>query len=321
MMRERISVFHELLAERRFDDRFEIDPSNAVDVLIPLIHTNDLWRSNLLSVYREIPVRRLLIGDAGCIDDSIEIAREFPRVVVFDHRDFNSLGYSIRKLIEAVETEWFIYLHSDVYLPEGWFEGMKRHQSEYDWFECGQHMTILAEYPADLADVKRPYSGSQMGRKDAFRDVLPMIDDDFLYRNEDIILEALVRKAGFRYGRVDGTFHYHQITHKASPWSRKVKRVVIDVETSPDEEVRSCMMQAKGIIKYLEPSEQWLVEGVVVNVRRLLALGKLEPVAFRRWVAATNPAWLPHIRKALLRRRLRAFLRSTRNTLAARWSR
>ena len=55
------------------------DPSDAVDVLIPVMHTNDLWEANLLSIYREIPVKRLLLGDAGCIDRTVEIARRFPR--------------------------------------------------------------------------------------------------------------------------------------------------------------------------------------------------------------------------------------------------
>src|SRR5262245_27577412 len=107
-----------------FVDRLNADPGLAVDVIIPVLHTNELWQANLLSVYREIPVSRLLLGDGGCVDDTIEVARKFPRVEVFDHRAFKSLGFSIRRLIEEVQSEWFIYLHSDVYLPEGWFDNM-----------------------------------------------------------------------------------------------------------------------------------------------------------------------------------------------------
>src|SRR5437870_3911087 len=95
--------FHKYFQEREFIDRFARDSSRSVDVIIPVLHTNELWRSNLLSIYREIPVKRLLLGDGGCIDDTIEIARAFPRVRVFDHRSFKSLGFSIRRLIEEVE--------------------------------------------------------------------------------------------------------------------------------------------------------------------------------------------------------------------------
>lgn len=309
MEQKSISIFRRYFANEPFVDRFANEPEGAVDVLIPVIHTNELWKSNLLSIYREIPVNRLLIGDAGCIDDSLDVVREFPRVVVFDHSNFVSLGYSIRKLIEAVETEWFIYLHSDVYLPAEWFEVMKQGQSEYDWFECRQHITVLVDYPLDYTDVNRPYSGSQMGRKTAFQDVLPLIDDDYLYRNEDIILATLIKQAGFRYGRANETFHYHQVMQKEGPWLREIKRVSLKVEKGHEEEVRECMMQAKGIIKYMHPTLE-LSYGVRANVNRLLDLGELDWAEFKQWVAETNPAWLPYIKKRVVKERLRAFLRA-----------
>ncbi len=33
-------------------------------------------------------------------------------------------------------------------------------------------------------------------------------DDDYLFRNEDIIFSTLIRNAGQRWGQVDNTFHY-----------------------------------------------------------------------------------------------------------------
>src|SRR5262249_10579960 len=135
------SIFGEYYSPHTFEDRLAQNSAGAIDVIIPIIHTNELWRANLTSIFREIPVRRLLIADGGCKDDSIAIARSFPRVEVFDHREYRSLGFSLRKLIEAVESEWFAYLHSDVYLPPGWFEAMKAHQKEYDWFGCPQRIT------------------------------------------------------------------------------------------------------------------------------------------------------------------------------------
>ena len=126
-------MFERYFTPEPFTDRFAARPENAVDVIIPVLHTNELWRKNLISIYREIPVKRLLLGDAGCVDRTLEVAKDFPRVEVHDHRAFVSLGFSLRRLIEAVSTEWFVYLHSDVYLPEGWFDAMARHQGAYDW--------------------------------------------------------------------------------------------------------------------------------------------------------------------------------------------
>ena len=294
---EEASIFSRYFGAETLADRFATDSARAVDVIIPIVHTNELWRSNLISIYREIPVSRLLLGDGGCIDDSLEVARQFPRVEVLDHRNFTSLGYSIRHLIEAVETEWFVYLHSDVFLPPGWFETMFARRNEFDWFECNQRITVMADYLLDSTKVARAYSGSQMGRKAAFANVTPLIDDDYLYRNEDIIFAQLIARNGMRYGKVGETFHFHQIMHKPSRWLRKVTRVNIDLELGADEELRANDTYARGIIKYLNPKETTpdVIPSVQTSVNRLVELKATTIAAFRDWVQATNPAWLSEL--------------------------
>src|SRR5678815_1931748 len=102
------SIFQRYYRSETFEDRFARDPSGAIDVIIPVIHTNELWEKNLISIYRDVPVNRVLISDGGCKDNSLDIAKRFPRVTVLDHRHTKSLGYCLRLLIEAVATEWFI---------------------------------------------------------------------------------------------------------------------------------------------------------------------------------------------------------------------
>lgn len=301
------SIFRQYYTNEPFVDRLLAEPDGAVDVIIPVIHSNELWESNLRSFYREIPVHRLLIGDGGCIDDTIKIARRYPRVEIFDHRHFKSLGYSIRKLIEAVETKWFVYLHSDVYLPEGWFGAMRSHQAEYDWFGCPMRHTIMVEYP--VIDKIRPYAGSQMGRKAVFEEGLTRIEDDYVYRQEDFVLADLVEKNGFKHGRIEDTFHYHQITYKPSPWVRKIRAVSIDLDMDKKEEIRTYAMQVRGIVKYLEPNPNNIAE-VQACLCRLLKAGEWEGRKLKRWVAETNPAWSPHIRKCMTRARIIIFLRT-----------
>jgi hypothetical protein len=287
------STFERYYASDTLVDRFAKDRARAVDVIIPLMHTNELWRANLRSIYREIPVSRLLIGDGGCIDDSLDVAREFPRIEILDHRDFTSLGFSLRRLIEAVRTEWFVYLHSDVYLSEGWFDTMYARRDEYDWFESNQRITVLAEYPLDTIGVARGYSGSQMGRKSAFAAVLPRIDDDYLYRNEDIILASLVSKAGFRYGKVRDAVYFHQVMFKPSLWSRNVKRIDIEPDFSPEEEIRANSTYVRGMVKYLQPNDVSfdIIASMRAAVVRLIELRHTTLADFRKWVHLNNPAW------------------------------
>ena len=292
------SIFREYYTPVPFVDRFAASPAGAVDVIIPVIHTNELWKANLFSLYREIPIHKLLIGDGGCVDDSIDIVKEFPRVEILDHRAYKSLGYSLRKLIEAVETVWFIYVHSDVYLPPGWFDTMQGHQKKYDWFGCPMRHTVMVEY--EIPEKVRPYAGSQMGRKSAFLPRLETIDDDYVYRQEDFVLVDLIENAGFKHGKIEDTFHYHQTMYKPSRWGRKVNAVKIETELTPDEEVRTWMMQGKGIIKYLQPTNEYVTYNVPFSVNRLLELGELNSSnwpEFQRWVQETNPAWLPYLPK------------------------
>ena len=109
------SIFRTYYTPQAFSDRYARDPQSAVDVVIPVLHTNELWETNLVSIYREIPVHRLLISDGGCVDDSIEIARKFPRTVVLDHRAVASLGYCIRSSPEPSDCpfkRWWISMTS-----------------------------------------------------------------------------------------------------------------------------------------------------------------------------------------------------------------
>lgn len=287
------SIFREYYQDTPFVDRYAREPERAVDLIVPVIHTNEIWRANLLSFYREVPVRNLLIGDGGCIDDSIEIAREFPRVKVLDHREYKSLGYSIRKLIESVEAEWFIYVHSDAYLPPGWFDAMQSHTEEYDWFGCPMRHTIMVDYELDYG--LRPWAGAQMGRRTAFGESLSRIDDDFVYRQEDFVFSDVVRRTGGREGKVTDTFHFHQTMRKPSPYARRVTDVRVQVEIPPEEEVRTWAMQGRGLVKYLEPTGKWVREEAAISVERMIDLGETTWDEFANWVEATNPEWLPFL--------------------------
>src|SRR5262249_49367890 len=146
---------------------------------------------------------------------------------------------------------------------------MRAHQPQYDWFGCPQRITVQVEYSNvdKLFDDVRPYAGSQMGRKAAFVDNIKRIDDDFVYRQEDYVMASMV--APERHGRIEDTFHYHQVMHKESPWARKLKRVAVQVEWSREEEIRASTMQLKGIVKYLVPSKP-LVQEAELHAQRLL---------------------------------------------------
>ena len=254
--------------KREFIDKKLFTNEELIDVIIPLLNTNPVFERNLYSFYREIPINNLIIGDGGCTDDSIEIVKKFPRVKIINQKNNQSLGYSIAELISMVKTEWFVYLHSDVYLPKKWYDIMKKYHDKYDWYECDRRLDVMIEYNPNIKNRIRPYSGSQMGRKKAFEKIIKKIDDDFLYRNEDIILGELIQEEGFKYGSISDTFHYHQIMNKKGEKEPKFDK--IKIKRIPDRlwEIRVFNMQARGIIKYLKP-KPYLIKSVESSLQVL----------------------------------------------------
>jgi len=296
------SFLNKYCEKEEFIDRKNISNDESVDVIIPLINTNTLFEKNLCSFFREIPINRLIIGDGGCTDGSIEIVKKFPRVKVIDQSKYRSLGYCIAELISYVESEWFIYLHADVYLPENWYETMKKYQKDYDWFECARHYVFLLELiDPDFKNRERALSGSQMGRKEAFKKIIPIIKDDYLQRNEDIIFHELILNEGFKYGRIFDTFHYHQIMNKKGEMEPKIEHISMKRAHTKEWEIKIYNMQAKGIIKYLKP-KPYLIKNVNNAINRLVKLNVLDINEFKRWVSKNNKEWLKFINVFQLRK-------------------
>ena len=110
------SIWEEMVIPTKFYDRFiEDNVDNGYEIILPLKNSTPLFRQNLISWYREIPISRILVGDAGPDDDSLEVLGSFPRVEFFDHKKYKTSGYSIKRLIDEVRTDWLIYLHCDVF--------------------------------------------------------------------------------------------------------------------------------------------------------------------------------------------------------------
>lgn len=294
-MKKMVSIFEKYYINEEFLDRKELKNEKGIDIIIPLINTNPIFKKNLYSFYREIPINRLLIGNGGCSDDSIEIVKKFPRVEVIDQSRYDSLGYCIAELISKVKTEWFIYLHADVYLPDKWYDIMKNYQNVYDWFECDRRMTTLIEFNRpELRKLERAYSGSQMGRTKAFENIIGKVKDDYLQRNEDIIFKELILAEGFKYGRIFDTFHYHQIMNKKGEMEPKFEKIYIQKVLDKQWEIRMITLQVKGIIKYLKP-KKYLIKLVNTYLKISKKLNALNIKEFKAWVNSTNKIWLKYI--------------------------
>ena len=245
-------------------DRYLQNKDLAVDIIIPILNTNKYWRENLTNIYEMIPVNELLIGDGGCTDDSLIILKDFPRVKVFDHKQYNSQGKSIVELIKSVNSEYFIYLHADVQLPKEWFDIMYDNKDKYDWFECHRKFHIDFTFFTEQHKHERAYSGSQFGKSSVLKSSIQSVEDDFLQRNEDIIIADLVKEKG-KYGKVLDTYHIHQITNKKGELEPKISSVNIQKTSDPSWEKRIWEMQWKGLVKYAQPHD-YILNNIYLSI-------------------------------------------------------
>ncbi len=100
-----------------------------VDVVILTKDSGDLLRTCLDSVYENIPVNRLIIVDGHSSDDTLKILAEYEtaygniRIIEEDGTRGKARGTGIGE----VETDWFVFVDSDIVLCKDWFLKAAKH--------------------------------------------------------------------------------------------------------------------------------------------------------------------------------------------------
>ncbi len=99
-----------------------------VDVAVLTKNSGETLQKCLDSIYSNVPVNRLIIVDGLSTDKTLEIVEKFSKkyrnVVLFSEQ--GTRGRARQTAIEAVETEWFMFVDSDVILCRDWFAKAKR---------------------------------------------------------------------------------------------------------------------------------------------------------------------------------------------------
>ena len=124
---------------------------------------------------------------------------------------------------------------------------------------------------------------------------LRSVNDDFLQRNEDIIIRELVEKNNGKYEKKEFLIHLHQ-----QPLSDNLfgKSQYENTEWL----FRIYNMHIKGIIKYLDPPDFinkkriYLLDQLKESFITLKKINKLDWDYYINWTKKVNPAWLPYLK-------------------------
>ena len=281
-----------------FWDSFD---SNSVgyDIVMPIKNTNGLFKYNLTSIYRHIPVNRLLVGDAGCDDNSLEVLEDFPRVNVYDHKHFKTSGVCIADLISKVQTEHFFYLHADIFIPDSeTVETLVKRMDQADWLEgFRKHLTILEHSPERYYTDKRSYSGMQFGKSSLLQNAVQNIKDGELQRNEDIVIAELVEKQNGSFLKVKESVHVHQVMNKDESHEPPIKSVQYIREENKEWSAENWRIHIRGIVLHTEPKPHLVLE----VLRAMVELSNLQSLrGFSveiKELALLRPAWSKYLQK------------------------
>jgi len=100
-----------------------------VDVVALTKNSERVLRECLSSVYENVPVSRLIVVDGYSTDGTLGILEEFRKKYgnVLLIRERGTRGHARQTAIDAVETEWFVFVDSDVILCKDWFARAWKH--------------------------------------------------------------------------------------------------------------------------------------------------------------------------------------------------
>ncbi len=98
-----------------------------VDVVVLTKNSEQVLEKCLNSVFRNVPVNRLIVVDGYSTDSTTKIIEKFKEkygnVVLIQDR--GTRGSARLKGIKEVETEWFMFVDSDVTLSDDWYNKAK----------------------------------------------------------------------------------------------------------------------------------------------------------------------------------------------------
>jgi len=277
----------------QFIDRKKNEPQlEPIDVIMSTLDAENFLEKSLYSIYREIPVRKLIICDGGSKDDTIKILKSFTRVELYVKPEIRTTGKVIEFLISHTETEWFVIIDGDIVLGEGWYDEMKKHRDKIDVIENSQMILayhMYQDFKNKLEKNARAQDLCHLIKRKAIENY--QCDDDYMWRFTDYLLRQTAEKSGFSYGKVNTTYHIHNETERIPYESdneknfqkiilKKPEYVIIDKKKEEEANIK----HAKAVVKYLDPENP--------AVRHNKGMGYLIRVLERNWVKENGPQWL-----------------------------
>lgn len=222
---------------------------------------------NIEAILEEVPVRTFYFGCNNPDKKYQKTLREFlegyDKIEYIDQTGIKTLGMQIVDLMKRCTTDYFVYCHADARPTRHSFLVLEADmftedpndtrsvgivESDRIQYAYNNPQLYPTEYPYYYYR-SRSFSGYQLFRKEAIENFLDIAEDDYIYRNEDIIFQNVCERNSFRYVKSFG-MHVHTCSNVNHKWTPQ------GIELPYEDAHRLTMeMQVKGIIKYCTPDD------------------------------------------------------------------
>jgi glycosyltransferase involved in cell wall biosynthesis len=272
------------------DRRVREPDREPVDVLMLTLDAEPYLERCLDSVYKEIPVGKLIVVDGGSKDRTIDILNNYPRIEIHVRPDIRTTGKGCEFLLGSATTPWIVFMDADIELPEGWYDEMVRYRHKYDFFGCKRimHYEFYRIDQTSLDMNKRPLGAPWLARLESLKNY--HVDDDYMWRATDMLVRQVIEKDGYKFGKVSTTYHYHHTTDKPMYESDERKRGSGLVFQEPKMEIldKANWRKRQGdfrraVVKYVDPDFIYPRK----DTGLYLALLQLD----MKWIRETNMKW------------------------------
>lgn len=125
---------------------------DSVDVVLLTKNSDRKLKECLDSVYSNVPVARLIAVDGYSTDKTLKILEEFNekyhnvKIIL----DKGNRATARQKGIAEVNTEWFLFVDSDVVLCDGWFQKAQQYVNDGVGAVWGTEVWSTIESPATM---------------------------------------------------------------------------------------------------------------------------------------------------------------------------
>jgi len=278
------------------DRRIKEPKLEPVDAIMLTLDAEDYLEKTLDATYREVPIKNLYVVDGGSKDKTIEILKKYPRMKIYIKPEIRTTGKGCEFLFSKVTTNWMLLVDCAKVPGVGWYDEMLKYQDKYDFYGSKRivHYEFEKEDPTTTDISKRPLGAPWLIKKEAVRNY--HVNDDYAWREVDILIRQTAEKNGYKYGAVPSAHHVCYITDGEKYKSDEGKQSFRMIFKEPELEITNLKNwekrqenARKATVKYLDPESSPYLR----NDGLFLSLMKLD----MNWVKKTNMKWHNEIKE------------------------